>query len=59
MEQVLEAHQNTNLRFYFPQMDDHKRANLASLKFRKEDKWANAVKSIIYGFPAAVLTAAA
>ncbi|HBG66987.1 MAG TPA: galactokinase, partial [Treponema sp.] len=41
---------DANLRFYFVQLDDRKRGNLASVKFRKEDKWANAVKSIIYGF---------
>ena len=41
---------DTNLRFRFVQLDDSKRAGLASLKFRKEDKWANAVKSVISGF---------
>ncbi len=41
---------DSNLRFYFVQFDDHKRGNLSSLKFRKEDKWANALKSIVYGF---------
>jgi galactokinase len=38
------------LRFYFPQLNERKRANLSSLKFRREDRWANAVKSIIYGY---------
>ena len=41
---------DTNLRFRFVQLDDSKRASLSSLKFRKEDKWANAVKSVISGF---------
>ena len=38
------------LRFYFVQLDDRKRANVVSLKLKKEDKWANAIKSIVYGF---------
>ncbi len=38
------------LRFYFVQLDERKRANLSSLKYRKEDRWANAIKAIIYGF---------
>ncbi len=41
---------DTNLRFRFEQLDDSKRGSLASLKFKKEDKWANAVKSVISGF---------
>lgn len=39
-----------NLRFCFPQLKEKKRANLSSLKMRKEDKWANAIKAVIYGF---------
>ena len=42
--------EDANLRFYFVQMDDKKRGSMASIKFRKEDKWANALKSVIYGF---------
>ena len=38
------------LRFYFVQLDDRKRGNLTSLKFKKEDKWANAIKAVVYGF---------
>lgn len=41
---------DSSLRCFFQQMDDRKRANISSLKFRKEDRWANAVKSILYGF---------
>jgi galactokinase len=41
---------DSSLRFYFPQMNERKRANLSSLKFRKEDRWANAIKSMLYGF---------
>ncbi len=38
------------LRFYFPQLKEHKRANLSSLKYRREDRWANSIKAMIYGF---------
>lgn len=42
--------EDSSFRFFFPQLNEHKRANMASLKFRKEDRWANAVKSMLYGF---------
>lgn len=38
------------IKFYFPQLNERKRANLSSVKFRREDRWANAVKSVIYGY---------
>lgn len=41
---------DASVRFYFPQLNERKRASLTSLKFRKEDRWANAIKAIIYGF---------
>jgi galactokinase len=41
---------DSSLRFYFPQLNERKRANLTSLKYRKEDRWANAVKAVLYGF---------
>ena len=41
------------LKFYFKQMDERKKASLTALKFKKEDRWANAVKAIIYGFTSA------
>lgn len=41
---------DTNLRFFYPQLGEKKRAGLASLKYKKEDKWANAVKAVLYGF---------
>lgn len=41
---------DSSFKFYFAQYDKEKKANLASLKFKKEDKWANAIKAIIYGF---------
>lgn len=41
---------DSSLKFYFKQLNERKRANLTSVKFKKEDRWANAVKAIIYGF---------
>lgn len=36
--------------FHFPQLKDSKKASITALKFKKEDKWANSVKAILYGF---------
>lgn len=36
--------------FYFPQLKDSKKTSVTSLKFKKEDKWANSVKASLYGF---------
>lgn len=41
---------DSNLRFNFVQMEEKKKASLSSLKFKKEDKWANAIKSVLFGF---------
>lgn len=38
------------LKFYFVQTGEHKKANLSSVKFKKEDRWANAVKAVFYGY---------
>lgn len=38
------------VRFNFMQMNERKRCNLSNLKFRKEDRWANSIKAMIYGF---------
>ena len=38
------------VRFNFVQMNERKRCNLSNLKFRKEDRWANSIKAMIYGF---------
>lgn len=42
--------QDSSLRFYFVQLRERKRMSLSSLKFRREDRWANAVKAVIYGY---------
>ena len=41
---------DSNLRFNFVQMEEKKKSSLSSLKFKKEDKWANAIKSVLFGF---------
>lgn len=38
------------LHFYFAQQKDRKHTTLSALKFRKEDRWSNALKAIVYGF---------
>ena len=43
---------DSNFQFYFPQLKDRKKISLASMKFRKEDRWANSVKAMIFGFMA-------
>lgn len=47
---AISAREDSSVRFYFHQLDDRKRANISSMKFRKEDKWSNAIKAMIYGF---------
>jgi len=47
---ALSRRNDSTLKFYFPQLNERKRANLSSLKFRREDRWANAVKAVIYGY---------
>lgn len=41
---------DTSLRFFFPQTKERKRANITSLKYRREDRWANNIKAIMYTF---------
>ena len=41
---------DTSIKFYFHQLNERKKASLTSLKMKKEDRWANAVKAIVYGF---------
>jgi len=39
-----------NVKFNFVQLGEKKKCSLAALKYKKEDKWANALKAVIYGF---------
>ena len=36
--------------FYFHQLGESKKTNLSNLKVKKEDRWANNIKAMIYGF---------
>ena len=41
---------DSSVKFYFHQLNERKKSTLNGLKFKKEDRWANAVKAILYGF---------
>lgn len=41
---------DTQLNFFFCQLNDERHSNIAGLRFRKEDRWANALKAVIAGF---------
>jgi len=41
---------DASLRFFFPQTKERKRGNISSLKYRREDRWANNIKAMIFGF---------
>lgn len=41
---------DSSLKCYFCQYDERKKANLTSMKLKKEDKWANTIKAVAYGF---------
>ena len=47
---AVSARKDSNLRFSFVQLKEKKRSSLSSLKYKKEDKWANALKAVIFGF---------
>jgi len=42
--------EDSTVRFYYHQLKERKKSSLTSLKMKKEDRWANAVKAIVYGF---------
>ena len=41
---------DSSLRFFFVQLKERKKSGVATMKFRREDKWANAIKAVIFGF---------
>lgn len=47
---------DSSLKFYFKQLNERKRSSISSLKYKKEDKWANAIKAMIYGYISAGFT---
>ncbi|WP_027727383.1 galactokinase family protein [Treponema sp. C6A8] len=42
--------EDSSLHFYFHQLNDRKKSSSTGVKLKKEDKWANAVKAVVYGF---------
>lgn len=47
---AISARDDSSVRFHFVQMREHKKFGLSGLKFRKEDRWANILKAMVYGF---------
>ncbi|MBO7419799.1 MAG: galactokinase [Spirochaetaceae bacterium] len=50
---LVSLRQDNNLRFYFHQLNERKRSSLPTMRFRKEDRWANAFKGVLSSFLAA------
>ncbi len=50
---LVSLRQDNNLRFYFHQLNERKRSSLPAMRFRKEDRWANAFKGVLSSFLAA------
>jgi len=38
------------LRFFYPQINDKRKSNVTTCKFKKEDRWSNILKAVIAGF---------
>lgn len=47
---VVSLRADSAIRFWFPQLNERKRVVLASMKYRKEDRWANVIKGVIFSF---------
>jgi len=41
---------DSTVKMHFVQFNEKKKTNITNIKFRKEDKWANSLKAIIYGY---------
>ena len=41
---------DNSLRFYAVDFEEHRRVSMNNLKYRKEDRWANYIKTAIYAF---------
>lgn len=50
---AISKREDTSLKFYYYQINERKKALITSLKNKKEDRWANAIKAMIYGFTSA------
>lgn len=47
---AISRREDANLHFYFAQLNERKKNSLTALKYRKEDRWANGIKAMMYGF---------
>jgi galactokinase len=47
---AVSARKDSSLRFYAADLGERKRATLANLKFKREDRWANYIKTAIHVF---------
>lgn len=47
---ALSKRDDGGMHFYFHQLNERKKTVSSAMKYKKEDKWANAVKAVIYGF---------
>jgi len=47
---AISKREDSVLKFYFHQLKDSKKSTVTTLKYKKEDKWANNLKAVIYGF---------
>lgn len=45
--------EDSTVHFYFHQYNESKKASLSTLRVKKEDRWANNLKAMIYGFTSA------
>ena len=47
---AISRREDSSVKFYFKQLEERKKTTITTVKFKREDRWANAVKSVIYGF---------
>ena len=47
---AVSSRKDTSLRFYAANAEERKRSNLANLKYKREDRWANYIKVVVYMF---------
>ena len=49
---AVSVRKDTALRFHFVQLKERKKADVTTLRLKKEDRWANILKAIVYGYVA-------
>ncbi|MFP4363949.1 MAG: galactokinase [Spirochaetia bacterium] len=47
---ALSRRRDNSLRFYAADFDERKRTTISNLKYKREDRWANLVKGVIYSY---------